>query len=264
MEADNAALKGDVPDKCPVCKKGFKNLLLHIRTKESCNKAVDTAQYNLWKKLSTKKNKRKFQSKYIESGKHRAAQERYYARVKAEIRKKKEERKEKFYSLARSCLLALKKGETPKEDLLHEFQLVETDHQGSSSWTRKVSGRLLYAVIHFQQVVLVSEEQWLLGMAESGIREEEIFPPLIGKLNAYKNENTKWLCKEATTIPLDYTWHPCGSTNTFSEMDESVLIFLIEFILGDQDEWNDGELARCLKLDKILDDLQCALINTKL
>ena len=254
----------EVPEKCPVCNKGFKNLLLHIRTKESCNKAIDTDQYDLWKILSMKKNKRKYQSKYIESGKHVAAQGRYLTKIKAEIKKKKEERKEKFYSLARKCLLALKKGETLKEDQLREFQLVETDHQGSSSWTRKISGRLLYAVIHYQQVVLVSEEQWLLGMAESGMRYEEIFPPLIGKLNAYKNENTKWLCKEATTTPLDYTWHPCGSKDTFSDMDEAVLVHLIEYILGFKDEWNDGELAKCLKIDKILDDLQCALLNTKL
>ena len=163
----------ELPEKCPICQKSSKNLLLHIKVKDSCNRAVDKDQYDLWKKIRNKKNKSKYQSKYIESGKHLKAQKRYLAKLKAEALKKATKRKEKFYSLARHCLLALKKGETPTEDLLNEFKLIEPDYQGSNSWTRKVSGRLLYAVIHYQQVVLVSEEQWLLGMTESGIRCED-------------------------------------------------------------------------------------------
>ena len=95
---------------------------------------------------------------------------------------------------------------------------------------------------------------------ESGART-----PLIGKLNAYKNQNTSSFFNNATDTQIDYTWdQDLGTKDTFSQRDEAILIHLIEYILGWEDEWNDGELAKYLKIDKVLEDLQCALLNTKL
>ena len=67
----------DLPEKCPICNKASKNLLLHIRKKSSCNTKIDPALYDHWKREQNKFSKRKFQSAYVKTGKHKNAQEKY-------------------------------------------------------------------------------------------------------------------------------------------------------------------------------------------
>ena len=69
--------KEKLPDRCPICKKVSKNILLHIKKKESCCSKIDQSLYDHWKNIANKKTKTKYQRKYIESGRHREAQERY-------------------------------------------------------------------------------------------------------------------------------------------------------------------------------------------
>ena len=79
----------DLPDKCPVCNKTSKNLLLHIRKKSSCNAKIDPDLYDHWKQEQNKYNKRKFQSAYVKAGKHKNAQEKYVKSGKhSEVREK--------------------------------------------------------------------------------------------------------------------------------------------------------------------------------
>ena len=260
----------EIPDRCPACKKVSRNLLLHIRSKDSCRKSIDEKKYQNWKILANKRSKRKYQSKYIQSGKHLEAQNNYLARKQKKTIMEKEGRKERFYSLARSCLGALKKGEIPEEEILHQFQLVDADHAGSQSWTRKVSGQLLYAVIHFQQVILIQPEQWEESLILSGsLSNENAFFRLIIKLNAYNYKNTRRILidlpdYEYKAIKENTSEDPGDNTGALTTDEERKLIDLIEDILGAEDEWNDGEWAKSLKIDKNMNDLQNALLNTKL
>ena len=66
-----------LPDKCPICNKTSKNLLLHIRKKSSCNAKIDPNLYDHWKSEQNKYSKRKFQSAYVKTGKHKSAQAKY-------------------------------------------------------------------------------------------------------------------------------------------------------------------------------------------
>ena len=72
----------DLPDKCPICTKTSKNLLLHIRKKESCSSQIDPTLYDHWKREQSKYSKRKFQSAYVKNGKHKDAQARKQESIK--------------------------------------------------------------------------------------------------------------------------------------------------------------------------------------
>ena len=50
----------DLPDKCPICDKQSKNLLLHIKKKESCNSKIDPKLYEYWKDEQNRYSKRKY------------------------------------------------------------------------------------------------------------------------------------------------------------------------------------------------------------
>ena len=67
----------ELPSKCPICNKVTSNLLLHINKKESCNKMIEPQIYQKWKDLANKRNKSKYQKKYIKAGKHDMAQKKY-------------------------------------------------------------------------------------------------------------------------------------------------------------------------------------------
>ena len=69
--------KEQLPDRCPICKKVSRNVLLHIRKKESCCSKIDQSLYDHWKEIANKRTKTKYQKKYVESGRHKEAQERY-------------------------------------------------------------------------------------------------------------------------------------------------------------------------------------------
>ena len=144
----------EVPNKCPVCKKVTSNLLLHIRKKESCSAQVDKDQYETWKKRSRKKTKRASQQKYMDSGRHNEAQQRYSeaCRKKDNSSWKKlqrknsarhterqrvhnlikeglkdgenKKRKEKFKEMCECPLRHLIRGETPHDKYLNALHLV--------------------------------------------------------------------------------------------------------------------------------------------
>ena len=78
MEEDNDEEQlPDLPEKCPICGKESKNLLLHMKKKESCNSKIDPKLYEYWKGEQNRYSKRKYQAIYIKKGKHNVAQERY-------------------------------------------------------------------------------------------------------------------------------------------------------------------------------------------
>ena len=87
-ERIDARLAGEekLPDKCPICKKVSKNVLLHISKKKSCCSEIDPVLYSKWKKEAYKRKKRKYvnagkhqkdQNKYVLSGKHAKVQAKY-------------------------------------------------------------------------------------------------------------------------------------------------------------------------------------------
>ena len=47
-------MEDEIPEKCPVCKKGKINFLLHIKKKESCFAEVDKDQYEEWNDCTNK------------------------------------------------------------------------------------------------------------------------------------------------------------------------------------------------------------------
>ena len=67
----------DLPEECPICKKASKNLIIHISRNESCFLKLDLKLYNHWKKEKNRINKRKYQAKYVKTGKHKEAQAKY-------------------------------------------------------------------------------------------------------------------------------------------------------------------------------------------
>ena len=79
----------DLPDKCPICDKQSKNLLLHIKKKESCNSKIDPKLYEYWKDEQNRYSKRKYQATYIKKGKHNHAQEKYMKTSKHQNAKKR-------------------------------------------------------------------------------------------------------------------------------------------------------------------------------
>ena len=50
MNEEDEEVLTELPDKCPVCHKTAKNLLLHIKKKKSCNSKIDQKLYDYWKR----------------------------------------------------------------------------------------------------------------------------------------------------------------------------------------------------------------------
>ena len=75
-------METEIPDKCPICRKGTKKLLLHIRKRDSCWQQIDKNQYDIWKKEINKRNKRNYQSKYVKDGRHNTTQKKFIKKCK--------------------------------------------------------------------------------------------------------------------------------------------------------------------------------------
>ena len=86
----NSNTEEDIPDRCPVCKKKARYLLIHINAK--CYKQIDSELIEKWKMLAKRRSKKKYQAKYIEKGKHKLAQSKY-------VKKIREEDKESFLQI---------------------------------------------------------------------------------------------------------------------------------------------------------------------
>ena len=67
----------ELPEKCPICHKTAKNLLLHISKTQSCISKIDSNLFNYWKKQQKRCSKTKYQATYVKEGKHSKAQAKY-------------------------------------------------------------------------------------------------------------------------------------------------------------------------------------------
>ena len=170
------------------------------------------------------------QKKYIDSGRHRKAQEKYsqgcrkqdstswkklqrlksaklnersrVASLGIERLKKKAIRKRKatFKEMCEVTLLALKRGLTPSDTVLNSLHLEEgyfgDSHQDTlHEWMKDISGGNLYRMITFQQVLLVPKSGWLHAIGKvaketSKERYKSILFKMIGKLNSYRHDCT--------------------------------------------------------------------------
>ena len=287
----------DFPDKCPVCKKITNNILLHINKKESCKEKVSPELYSKWKNEGNKRKKRRYQAKYVESGKHNIAQANYIQKCKevdkdsflqqqrhthAKFRNKEriisekhgeEERQNAFKTLCITCLWFLKQGRTPSTQNMNKFHLVEgetgLENDEVHDWLKNIDSGLLDSVITFQKIVLVPKSRWLsaLEVVKDNPDKEELKEKLfkiISNLQAYKNENTTDIL-----IPDEYKsnfkppaneWSPLPED--FSKEDEVMLDRLVATIIGEEEEILDGSLQSLLKISKDMKILNLALAYT--
>ena len=77
QESIQRKLDVEIPERCPVCNKKKLNILRHIRAREECYEKVDKNAFDLWKEVSRKKSKSKYQYKYVDRGAHMKAQGKY-------------------------------------------------------------------------------------------------------------------------------------------------------------------------------------------
>ena len=54
-----------IPERCPVCNKKKKKILIHIKATESCMKNIDSKTYDDWKLIAKKETKRCYQRKFV-------------------------------------------------------------------------------------------------------------------------------------------------------------------------------------------------------
>ena len=287
--------------RCPVCKKVKKNILLHIRKKESCFAEINKDEYEEWKEESRKKTLNSSQKKYIDSGRHRKAQEKYAQRsneqdstswkklqrlklaklnerrgvsslgIERSKKKAVKKRKDTFKEMCKATFLALKRGTTPSDTVLNSLHLEEAyfgdKYQDTlHEWMKGISGGLLYRMITFQQVLLVPKSRWLQAIGKvsketSKERYKSILFKMIGKLNSYQHDCTKEL-----TIPKEFKSKLKEATDEdIKARDENeLLIEWIDEVIGVEDEWNDGYLGGILRIQKTLDRLNSSIPYTKL
>ena len=58
------------------------NVLLHIKKKDSCNDKIEPHLFDKWKNEAKKRSKKKYQRKFVESGKHKEVQKKYTDKCK--------------------------------------------------------------------------------------------------------------------------------------------------------------------------------------
>ena len=182
-----------IPERCPACRKKSHNLLLHILMKDSCKDKIEPELYEKWKNEAKKRSKKKYQEKFVKSGKHKEAQKKYIEKCKKnfkeshlkvrrlaqakyvnrlevlnrlEVQNRSEDRMEDFKNLCIDMLYSLRHGRTPGERDLNRFHLVEsdfapTDRDVAYAWLKDVEGGHLISVICFQKVCLLPGRIWL-------------------------------------------------------------------------------------------------------
>ena len=278
--------ENELPSKCPICNKVTNNLLLHINRKESCYKMIEPQIYQKWKDLANKRNKSKYQKKYIKAGKHDMAQKKYTRKcnkkdrdsflkiqrqtmARFNLRKKvnegklsEEQRLDSFWNLCIDSLRALKQGITLDEINLNKFHLVEWEikpwDKELHKWLKNIDSGFLSYVLEFQLILLLPKSSWLSAIervtSESNLEDnkERLFK-MIGKLQEYRHQETKEI-----DIPKEYRsgckaaddkpWHEHLRPKSFTEEDERLLYRLITYII-DEEPFND-----CMGSSK-LDDL---------
>lgn len=232
QQSHSIKMENTIPDKCPICQKKKKSLLLHIRKKDSCYDKIDKDQYEIWKKEINKQNNRKAQYKYVEDGRHSQAQQKYMKKCykddyrstlqiqeqqrahyknkefvrKMTNEKTEEQRMQTFQEMCCKSLHKMRQGQIYPY-ILNKFHLIEADFDNPDkvhSWMKRISHILLSNVITFQQIALVPRSRW-----KSAIEKVENDPlkeqykdkiyKLIGKLKSYNHGRTKGI-----RIPEEY------------------------------------------------------------
>ena len=223
-------METEIPDKCPICKKGTRKLLLHIRKRDSCWQQIDKNQYEIWKKEINKRNKRNYQSKYVKDGRHKTTQKKFIKKshmedyssslqIQAQRRAKnknrviiakpgseneegQEKRMNTFQDMCCWSLYGLRKGKICNviRFTLNQFHLIEADfaihhHEELHAWMKGISSELLSKVIIFQQIALVPRSRWRLAIKKAQKdplkkKYEDKIYKMIGKLNSYKHDLT--------------------------------------------------------------------------
>lgn len=294
----------DIPERCPSCNVKKKSILRHIKAKDSCFKKIDPNIYEKWIEASNRRNKRKYQKDYAKSGAHRKAQSKYVEKCQKEdydslsqkmrnkmarYRNRKElvleestdrriwskKRFKSFKLLAKWCLIGLKLGEIPPQKGLNRFHLVEEDtpldQKRAHDWLQWVEADLLEAVISFQTIVLVPRSTWINALNAVQNKQDQVevaakLKRLIGKLNAYKNKNTREIQvpEEFTSSIMEdddvalFDWEE----KTFSRNDERRLIKMVADILGDEEGLLDEELQDVLQIKNVINNLWTAFNYT--
>ena len=284
-------METEIPDKCPICRKGTRKLLLHIRKRDSCWQQIDKNQYEIWKKEINKRNKRHYQSKYVKDGRHNTTQKKFIkksqmddyrsslqiqaqrraktknrdiiAKPGSENEEEQEKRMNTFQDMCCMSLYGLRRGKICEKDdrfnyNLNKFHLIEADfdihhHEELHAWMKGISSELLSKVITFQQIALVPRSRWRLAITKA--KKD----PLKKK---YEDKIYKMIGKlnsykhELTTniiIPENYE-STCKGTNE-CPMKKG------EFIPGHQESKMDKKGRKLRKLSKEEEKLLISLID---
>ena len=288
--------KADIPERCPVCNTKKKNILLHIRTSESCFQKVDRKSFDQWRELSRKKTKSLYQYQYVDNGEHSKAQDKYLGvkkAIKEELNKKKWIKNDKegdmklksFYFRRMSVwfLRYLTHGKIPPEwstkcfgSLVIQEEVVYKEEQilnkgEANAWLKEFDTALLEAVISLQILVLIPKSKWLsaIDMVEKNENEMELkdkLLQLLGKLQAGGNANTKDI-----SIPTKYqskitevSWDAkiAFHTDKLTDEEEIMLTDLVAEVLGEEDGLLNRELQELLGITDDIDKLFDAFFYT--
>ena len=292
-----------IPDRCPVCRKRCNNVLLHILKKDTCKDKIEPEIYDKWKNEAKKRSKKRYQEKFVKSGKHKEVQRKYiekcmknfkesHLKVRRQVQAKyvnrervqnrSEGRMKDFDNLCIDMLYSLKQGRTPSERDLNRFHLIESDFAPADrddvyAWLKDVDGGLLLSVICFQKVCLISDRTWIESSFKvecktkdrgKWIDQYDKLYILMGQLASYRH-----------TFEMEHLI-PCGygfkltkksepetwqiKPDTFTKEDEEELSRLILEILGDAEALsNDLPMQNLLKLTKDMENIKIALSYTK-
>ena len=187
------------------------------------------------------------------------------SRKKARLKRLK-----KFNKFCSQCYYRLSNGHAPTFKELNSFHLVEADfdarcHEEILDWLKEINGSLLTTLIHFQQLALIPKSRWLVVLEKvKNQKNENFLLRIIGKLQAYENENTMDI-----QIPVQFK-SSCRTSNNpqdkckkkIAKDDEEDFITLMTDILIDQERWKEKELWDLLKITKPMMNLNLALTVT--
>ena len=287
----------EIPVRCPICNKKMKNVLLHIRAKESCYKNVDEKLFEKWRILSRKLTTKKSQKTYVKSGGHSKAQNKYLEKKRALKLKESVPRSLRylfeakmgkqfrdFLLMCQHLALYLVKGRTTLNYMIERFHLNEEklseiklwsgevmhpNEKERYHWLRNIKANLLEAVITLQTVVLIPESRWLDAIkavetdSDMKVFRERLYR-LIGRLKAYETENTQNLKIDETytTRPKfvdEESWkiRQSDSTSEVTKKEERVLLLEIEGLL--KDDILDTRFQDLLGITEKMDNLFVAL-----
>ena len=258
----------ELPERCPICNTKKSNILLHIKTKESCHQKIDKEMLEEWKNMARKQTKQKYQTKFNRKGGHNKARQRKREAAKELVRleRKKVMQKEtvmdkprRFNRLAGKCLLYLSQGIVPETtDLSYEqYNLIDDDLTKNEedcllnedelhAWLKRINSQLFEAVITLQKVLLIPQSDWetAIKVVEETSDKEDLKDSLyrlIGKLRAYQHDNTlnisipekyKSSCIEACIKSKMWNKNMMSFKYIFTNEDEKLLLPFIEDILG--------------------------------